>query len=137
MAKGSKSPAGRPTKYNPDTYPEKAFKLALLGLTDAEMAVSFDVTEQTFNNWKRAHPEFFESLKSGREDADAKVAGSLYKRAMAGDTTSAIFWLKNRRSKSWRDKQDVTLQNPDGSNLFDGVKFVGIDVAAGVSEQDT
>ena len=25
------------------------------------------------------------------------------------DTTAAIFWLKNRQGKNWRDKQDVAV----------------------------
>jgi hypothetical protein len=31
------------------------------------------------------------------------------------DATSGIFWLKNRRPKEWRDKQEVDLSNSDGS----------------------
>lgn len=130
---------GRPTKYKPDYHPEKAHKLALLGLTDEEMAVSFDVTTSTIYEWMNRHSEFSEAIKSGKVTADANVAQSLYKKALAGDTTSAIFWLKNRRSKDWRDKQDqdVTLKNPDGTGVFHGVSFVGIDVAAGASSENT
>lgn len=115
---------GRPTKYKKE-YNEQVFKLALLGATDKEIANFFNVKEQTINNWKKSEPEFFESLKKGKLEADANVAESLYKRALGysyeekreekkGDKTisktitkkevpadiAAInIWLKNRRSK--------------------------------------
>lgn len=72
--------AGRPTEYQ-DKYVEQVYKLCLLGATDAEIATFFDVEETTINNWKIAHPEFFESIKAGKITADAEVASSLFKRA--------------------------------------------------------
>ena len=119
---------GRPTDYK-EEYNEQARKLCLLGATDAEMGDFFGVTEQTINNWKTAHPTFFESIKDGKEKADAEVAQSLYHRALGyshpedkifcarskvttvptikhypPDTAAAFIWLKNRAG--WRDKQE-------------------------------
>ena len=73
-------PAGQPTKYD-SKYAEQAYKLCLLGHTDKELADFFEVDESTINNWKNAHPEFFESIKAGKEVADAEIAVSLYHRA--------------------------------------------------------
>ena len=122
---------GRPTAYK-DEYAEQARKLCLLGHTDADMAKFFEVSEQTINAWKNAHPAFLESIKKGKEFADADVASKLYHRAMGyehaeddiravngeiiitsttkhypPDTTAAIFWLKNRQKDKWRDKQEI------------------------------
>lgn len=72
---------GRPTEYRPE-YNEQARKLCLLGATDAQLADFFGVSETTINNWKLAHPEFLESLKAGKEKADALVAHALYHRAI-------------------------------------------------------
>lgn len=132
---------GRPTKYDP-AFDEQAFKLCLLGATDAQIADFFGVTEQTVNNWKKAHPSFFESLKRGKMEADGEVANSLYRRALGyeheavkivadaktgaehvvpfierypPDTTAAIFWLKNRQPKAWRDRHEVS--GPDGGPI--------------------
>lgn len=121
---------GRPTKYRPE-FAEQAAKLCALGANDREVADFFKVTEQTVNNWKSAHPEFFESLKVAKATADARVEQSLYRRALGyshdsvhvsnyqgevtltpivehypPDTTAAIFWLKNRKPEEWRDKTD-------------------------------
>jgi hypothetical protein len=116
--------SGRPTKYKPE-YNKQVYKLALLGATDKEFADFFDVTEQTINNWKEKEPEFFESIKKGKIKADAKVAKSLYKRALGykytekkteevddettkitwtdkevvADVAAINIWLKNRRGR--------------------------------------
>lgn len=122
---------GRPTAYK-EEYAEQARKLCLLGHTDAEMAEFFEVSEQTINAWKHAHPDFLESIKKGKEFADADVVSNLFNRAMGytakekreertaegfkevdaerhipGDVTAMIFWLKNRQKSRWRDKQEI------------------------------
>ena len=98
--------AGAPTKYDP-IMNEQVTKLCLLGATDEELANFFGVCKATINNWKTEYPEFLDSIKEGKENADAKVAKSLYQTALSGNTTAQIFWLKNRRSKEWRDKQEI------------------------------
>lgn len=133
---------GAPSLYR-EEYNDLARKLCLLGAKDKEIADVIGVTEQTINNWKNEFPKFFESLKAGKEAADAQLGQRLYDRAMGyshpdvhicqyegqvitteitkhypPDTTAAIFWLKNRRPKEWRDRQEHTLQNPDGTNLL-------------------
>jgi len=146
-SKAQATPArGRPTLYRAD-YAEQARRLALLGQTDAEMAAFFGVSERTFHGWKKAHPEFLQSLKAGKADADAKVADALYKRALGyshpdvhisnyqgeitvtdivkhypPDTGAAFIWLKNRQPEKWRDRiehqADVTVSGPDGEALL-------------------
>jgi hypothetical protein len=123
--------AGQPTKYQVK-YNRQAYKLCLMGATDADLAEFFEVVEATINNWKLEYPLFLESIKKGKELADTNVAESLYKRALGyshkdsdikvvlneivvtplvkhypPDTTAAIFWLKNRQPKKWRDKQEI------------------------------
>lgn len=72
--------AGRPTDYH-DTYPEKVYKLCLLGATDLEIADFFEIAESTLYLWKKEHTEFSEAIKRGKLTADAEVANSLFKRA--------------------------------------------------------
>jgi hypothetical protein len=132
---------GRPTLYKPE-YADQARKLCLLGSTDKELADFFEITEATLNNWKTEHPEFFESLREGKELADAKVADRLYQRALGyehpevhisnyqgmitetpitkvypPDATSAIFWLKNRQRNKWRDKVETGITDKDGNDV--------------------
>lgn len=72
---------GAPTKYKKD-FARQAYKLCLLGFTDKALADYFDVDEQTVNNWKGKHKEFFGSVKAGKAIADANVAESFYRRAI-------------------------------------------------------
>lgn len=124
-----KGVGGRPSKYDPAKTPEQAYKLCLLGATDKELADFFGVAESTLNKWKVDYPEFSEALNRGKVEADARVAQSLYHRALGyehpdtdirvvngeivitptikrypPDTAAAIFWLKNRQRGKWRDK---------------------------------
>lgn len=127
---------GRPTKFTPVMI-EQVEKLCMLGATDKDIADFFDVNEDTIHEWKKVHPGFSESIKRGKIEADLTVANSLYKRANGyehedvdikmyegqiietkltkhypPDTTAMIFWLKNRRPKEWRDKQDIEVHGP-------------------------
>ena len=140
-------PAGRPTLYQED-FNEQVEKLCKLGATDNEIADFFEVDVSTINNWKIAHPQFFESIKKGKILADSNVAERLYQRALGfehdseeikvsdgevirvpirkiypPDPTAAIFWLKNRRSKEWRDKQEVE-QSGTVNMVFNGIKVI-------------
>lgn len=121
-----KAAPGRPSKYKPE-FNKQAEKLCRLGATDRDIADFFQVSEATLNNWKLKHPEFLESLKRSKAEADALVEKSLFRRALgyshpatkffqAGggilkqdyiehyppDTTACIFWLKNRKGEEWR-----------------------------------
>lgn len=112
---------GRPSNYRPE-YASQAAMLCLRGATDAELARQFDVSEVTINAWKKKHPDFLKSLKAGKEEADAKVAASLYRRAIGtdrvpADVTACIFWLKNRRPAEWRDRQAIEHTGRDGAPI--------------------
>lgn len=72
---------GRPTLYK-EEYCDLARKYCLLGATDKDLASFFDVTEDCINRWKVDHPDFFVSIKEGKEIADSNVADRLYQRAM-------------------------------------------------------
>lgn len=124
-----KNKGGAPSKYK-EEYNEQARKLCLLGSTDESLANFFNVSVATINNWKIDHPKFLESIREGKEVADANVADALYNRVIGfshpdthisnfqgvitatpttkhypADTGAAFIWLKNR--SSWKDKQEV------------------------------
>lgn len=136
--KKKKSTAGAKTKYKKE-YDKLAFNYCLLGSTDVEMANFFGVTEKTLNNWKHEHGSFFQSIKAGKEEADANVAKALYHRACGyshkedkifndngkalvvetvkhypPDTAAAINWLGNRQRNKWqRDPKPIEENETD------------------------
>jgi hypothetical protein len=71
---------GRPTSFR-EEYCEQAYKLCLLGATDAKIGAFFGVSEQTINTWKSRHAKFLESITRGKEAADAEIAEALFHRA--------------------------------------------------------
>jgi transposase-like protein len=81
MEEESKHPGGRPTKYDP-SFCKRVKNYCLLGATNPEIAKYLEVSETTIENWMKQYPEFLGAIKAGREEADAKVAKALYRRAL-------------------------------------------------------
>lgn len=126
----------RPSKFC-DSLIERAKECCERGATDMELADALGVHPATLYRWKLEHPEFCEAIKSGKDVADERIERSLFQKAsgydvvetqavkvrvaqygekvevvevrrhVPADTTAQIFWLKNRRSAAWRDKQEV------------------------------
>ena len=134
-------PRGRKTDYK-EEYNERAYRLCLLGFTEVELAATFNTSKASITTWKKKHPKFLASIRAGREEADAKVAEGLYKRAKGFERTikshrvvdgemvteevskyfppesqAASLWLRNRHPDKWRDKVDHNLAGPDGGPL--------------------
>lgn len=149
-AQPAKKPVGRPTSYKPE-FVDLAYKLCLMGATDKRLAELLEVSEGAINDWKVIHPEFLQSIRAGREIADAEIATALYHRAKGyshpevdlkviqneivqtnlikhypPDTAAASLWLRNRQGANWRDKVDQTVSGPDGGPVQHTVtvKFV-------------
>lgn len=124
--------AGRPSKYYSNVEP----KLLLIeawardGLTDADICKNLDVGKDAFIDYKKQYPELSDALKRGKEEIDIMVENAMLKAALGYDyteeelnkitgepielrkvahpnTTALIFWLKNRKPKQWRDKQEL------------------------------
>ena len=117
---------GRPSTYDPCFAP-RAHRLALLGMTDVEVADQFGISPDTLYEWGRRHPEFSVALQAGKSEADARVAEALFERARGAkvpavkifmppgsaepiyapytehlppDTNAAVRWLMNRTLRS-------------------------------------
>lgn len=122
-----------------DSYREQAYNMCMLGATDAELATLFKVTPAIVKRWAEAIVAFGAALRAGRHEADAKVAMSLYQRAVGAshpetkvfcnsegevtqvnltkhyppDTTAATTWLRLRRPAQWRETapEEAPLDN--------------------------
>jgi hypothetical protein len=126
-------------KYKPE-YAGIAKKMCELGAIDTDIQEALGIAMSTFYKWRHDFPEFKDALKIGKESCDDRVEMSLYKRAVGytqksvkvfndngkemiveydeevkPDPTSCFFWLKNRRSTEWSDKQSIDHQSSDGS----------------------
>ena len=138
-----KKKPGRKRLYDPQKHPKIAADLALMGKTNIEIAEALGVNQDTIHKWRIEYPEFSDAIKKNKDQADSVVITSLYKRAcgyeytetreihnpdesvrkeiiikhVPPDPTSMIFWLKNRQSKDWRDKQILEHGGTDGQPI--------------------
>lgn len=83
------------------------------GLTDEQIAHNCGITATTLYDWKNRFTEISEALKRGKEVVDYQVENALLNKALGGDTTAQIFWLKNRKPDKWRDKPQEEKQVAD------------------------
>ena len=124
------------------------------GLTDEQIFKNLGISRDTFYKYKEKYTDFSDALKKGKEVADIEVENALFKRAigykykevikevkeidgkkttyvkevikeMPGDVGAQIFWLKNRKSSKWKDKQDIDIEDNNVSITINGVKRNG------------
>lgn len=92
--------------------PEEIAKIKLyagLGSTQEQIAAMIGKCVDTLVK----HEAVRKALDEGKAETIAKVAGSLVKKALGGDTASAIFYLKTQAG--WREKSDINLTSEDGT----------------------
>lgn len=130
----TKSKGGRPTEYKAE-YAALVLNYCKLGAEDKQLADFFQVSEATINNWKHQHPEFLESIRTGKDSFNVGLVekalihsalgfshDDVHITAYEGDITetpitkyyppnpaSLIFFLKNRDRNRWKDKQEHEL----------------------------
>ena len=120
---------GRPSKYKKEMI-EQVFEFSLLGLTNQAIADFFGITLTVYDSWMVYNEEFADARNRGRDAADAKVARSLYKKALGfsydetyeqynadgelirteithktvvPDTQACLKWLALRQRDKWAD----------------------------------
>lgn len=99
------------------------------GLTDEQIAKNIGINRTTLYDWKKKEVNIADALKKGKEVVDFEVENALLKRALGyeyeeetyengiltkkvkkqvpPDTTAQIFWLKNRKPNTWKDKVET------------------------------
>lgn len=83
------------------------------GLTDKQIAENMGISVNTLDKWKRRFVQIRQALKIGHESANYAVERKLFQKAMNGNTTAMIFWLKN----NWRDKYNDSELSPEERKL--------------------
>lgn len=131
-----KGPGGRPTIYDPKRHPQAAYRACILGCTNQELADKLGISIGSVEEWLRVHKEFSMAVKSGREGADEDIAGALYTKALNGDVTAQIFWLKNRRTANWRDRKDIDVNATVRHSVEEFSDAELASIAAGGSERN-
>lgn len=135
-------PVGRPTGYRPE-FDRMATHLCFLGATDQDLGDYFSVGPDTVRAWCGRYSSFDVAVRAGKQHADARVASSLFMRAVgytstvnkpmavpvgggisevrivsfeeyvAPDVKAAIHWLNNRQPENWRNNVTFTPAPPN------------------------
>lgn len=101
---------GRPLIYNKEYHCKLVYRLALLNLSEPEMCIPMDISIDLFNNWKSTKPEFKMALFAGREQADAKVARALFRRAVGWGTLEEEVVSRKLKDKDGNERiETVTI----------------------------
>lgn len=83
---------------------KRAKNMAARGLTVAQIADCLGVCEATIYAKQKEFPEFLEAIKRGRSSGMDEVTSALFEKAIAGDNTAIIFYLKHRDRENWGEQ---------------------------------
>lgn len=73
------------------------------GLTQVQIAKNMNIALGTLLMWRKKYPALESAMKRGKDVADREVENALFNRAVSGNVTAQIFWLKNRKPDEWRN----------------------------------
>ena len=100
-----KRKVGRPRFEITPEVCEKVENLSAQGLTVEQISLVLGINKSTMFDKQNEYSDFSDALKRGRGKGVANVTNALYTKAVDGDNTAMIFYLKNRAG--WVDKQEV------------------------------
>jgi hypothetical protein len=125
-------PAGRPSKYNP-VYCDEVIELSKDGASEDECALTIGVCPQTFENWKKEHPQFLDACT--RAKAARKVWWEKAARSVAlgqGSAAMVQFALTNIAPHEYRNKADLNVggQGDNPVNVVTEIRLVAPDAEA-------
>lgn len=107
------------------------------GLTEEQIAHNMGITRSTLSEWKKKYPDISDTVKKGKEIVDFEVENALLQKALSGDTTAQIFWLKNRKPKIWRDKRGIEVEgNVQTNSPYDELSVDELKALARTCEED-
>ena len=73
------------------------------GLTNEEVAKNIGIHISTLYKWADKEIDIREALKRGKQEAIAIVENKLFAKAISGNMTAIIFWLKNNAREYYND----------------------------------
>ena len=123
MEKGkSKQKTGRKRITFTDEDYLNITKWAGLGLSETQIADNLGVGISTITRNKNRNERFEQALKKGKAKAIEQVTNALFNNAVHdNNTTAQIFYLKNRDSTNWGDRQEVN-HNLDLKSILTNAK---------------
>lgn len=99
---------GRGKRHIPtDEHKRIVEKLSAFGCTVGQISTALKIPSATL------HKYYSDEINIGAVSANAKVAETLYRKALSGDTNCMIFWLKTRAK--WKEPTSLEISGTDGA----------------------
>ena len=76
-----------------------------------------DIAHQLGIDKKTLYAYFSEELAHGKATIVSRIGAQVIKRALAGDNSMIVFYLKNHGGDAWKDKQRLEHTGPNGAPL--------------------
>lgn len=99
-------PGRKKITFTEEDY-ENITRWAGLGLSEQQIADNLGVSLSSIARNKRNNDRFDTALKKGKSKSIEVITNALFEKAKNKDTTSMIFWLKNRAPNEWNDNVQV------------------------------
>jgi len=95
---------GRPPWIPDEEICNQAAEMASRGLTVSQIADCLGISERTVYDKQNQYPQFLQAIKRGRSSGMDKITNKLFEKAMEGDNTAIIFYLKHRDRENWGEQ---------------------------------
>lgn len=116
VAAASKPKCRTKSKSKRLLYWEEPEQLALItgwsrrGLTMEEIAEKMDIKRSTLYEWMKLSSDISDTIKKGKDRADAAVENALFTAALNGNVTAMIYYLKTRMPEYWSEKVEHKVE---------------------------
>ena len=114
--KEAKKKTGRPPRVLTEKEIHQVESLAAV-LSIDQMADYLSISQKTFQQILKRQDGVSTAYKKGRSNAIGSVAKGLIRKAMDGDTTSAIFYLKTQAG--WKETQHIQQETKKTKKFSD------------------
>jgi predicted transcriptional regulator len=102
--------SGRPKWLPTASICNQANEMASRGLTVSQIADCLGISESTLYGKQNEYIEFMEAIKKGRAEGLNQVSNALFEKAIDGNVTAMIYFLKVRDRENWGENQPEPLR---------------------------
>jgi hypothetical protein len=92
--------------------------MASNGLAVAQIADCLGISESTLYGKQNEYKEFTDAIKKGRAEGLTKVSNALFEKAIDGNVTAMIYYLKVRDRENWAENQPEPLREIPPINII-------------------
>ena len=103
----SKKKPGRPRFKIDKEVLRKVEGYASRGMDYEQISAALGISSETLMKYRKLNLDFLGAIKAGQAKGVAEITNALFNQGKDGNTSAAIFYLKNRAG--WSDKQDVNV----------------------------